>query len=90
MKFTKYGTGPHTFYETPVINGIRATIHGVHSIDSFYVNHGSRYKITIAKDVSDMKDFEVYQVMLSDRLTTAKELAEHFLNVWAANAGKVA
>ena len=48
------------------------------------------YKITIAKDVSDMKDFEVYQVMLSDRLTTAKELAEHFLNVWAANAGKVA
>ena len=90
MKFTKYGTGPHTFYETPVINGIRATIHGVHSIHSFYVNHGSRYKITIAKDVSDMKDFEVYQVMLSDRLTTAKELAEHFLKVWAANAGKVA
>nr|WP_321317765.1 hypothetical protein [uncultured Campylobacter sp.] len=88
MKFTKYSTGANAFYETAEINGLKAVIHGTNAIHTFDIKLGARFKITIAKDVSNIKDFEVYQVMLSDRLKTAKALAEHFLNVWAKTTSK--
>ena len=86
MKFTKYGTGPHTFYETPVINGIRATIHGTNAIHTFDIKLGARYKITIKNVASNTSELKIYQEMFASDLSKAKALAEHFLLV----AGKAA
>lgn len=90
MKFTKYSSGANAFYESAEINGLKAVIHGTNAIHTFDIKLGARYKITIQNVVSNTNELKIYQEMFASDLNKAKALAEHFLNVWAANAGKAA